>query len=83
MERLTTKIEPLMWLATMIGIVCGIIVVGLGAARYFGQIDMGAEFEKIDPLLMMAGGVILIGTFAIKFQGYRGRATAAREGLGK
>ncbi|MEE9426562.1 MAG: hypothetical protein V3V25_00315 [Paracoccaceae bacterium] len=81
MDKLVTKSQPLMKFAAAIGMICGVIIIGLGTARYFDLIDMGPDFAKIEPIWMIAGGAALIATFYFKLQTIKKAATLAQDRL--
>lgn len=82
MDKIVTKLLPLMKIAAVIGALCGLIIIGLGIARMYDLIDMGKDSERIEPLWMIGGGAALIVTFVFKFQSYKKKAAAAKERLG-
>ncbi len=81
MDNLTVKMKPLMKFATVVGILAGLAIVGMGIARMRGAIDMGPEFEGIKPLWMVGGGVAIAIGFAIKLSRFNKLAGQAQERL--
>ena len=65
-DRLLIRFYPLFNIAALIGMLCGLAFIGMGIARYFDKIDMGASFEKIDPIWMIAGGAGIMLTLWLK-----------------
>lgn len=82
-DRLTIAFSPLFTLAIFIGGLCGLVFAGLGVARMYDKIDMGREFEAIEPVWMIGGGVgITIGAF-LGFLRFKSKVNAARNRLKK
>lgn len=81
MDKLVVRMLPLMKASAFIGALAGVAIAGLGVGRMLGMIDMGAEFEAIEPLWMIAGGVILFGVFVAKLWQFKTAAAAAKERL--
>jgi len=77
-DRLLIRLYPLFSFFAVIGMLCGVILIGLGAARYLGRIDMGPSFAGIEPIWMMAGGAGLALTFWLKRRKIRAGVLAAK-----
>jgi len=81
MDKLIIRLLPLMKAAAAIGILAGFTISALGVARMFDLIDMGGDFENIEPIWMIGGGLGLAVALYFKFQKYRRSSAQAEERL--
>ncbi len=81
MDKLTVKLQPLMKLATFIGVLAGLALAAMGVARMMGAIDMGREFDGIEPLWMAGGGIAIAVGFMIKLARFKKLSGQAQERL--
>ena len=77
-DRLLIRFYPLFNIAAFIGMLCGLAFAGMGVARYFGKIDMGPSFEKIEPVWMVAGGLGIVLAFWLKRSKVKAGVDAAK-----
>ena len=78
-DRLLIRFYPLFNIVAFVGMLCGSALFAMAVARYFGKIDMGPSFEKIEPVWMMVGGLGIVLTFWLKRNKIKAGVMAAKD----
>lgn len=78
LDRLLIRFYLLFSIVALILVLCGLAFIGMGIARYFGKIDMGASFENIEPVWMVGGGIGMIFAAWIKHSKIKAGVKAAK-----